>query len=104
MVSKPASERPIDMRASSDRTPRHRARRSTPRDDEPERRVSAGVEWPRPSRRARVLAAALAIAIAAITLAVVGLLWHRAAPPPRPTPTSVEVKLVPAAPAPLPSR
>jgi hypothetical protein len=82
------------MRASSERKPRHRACRSTSRDDEPERRVSAAVEWPRPSRRARVLAAALAIAIAAITLAVVSLVWRRAAPPPRPMPTSVEVKLV----------
>jgi hypothetical protein len=46
-----------------------------------------------------MLAAALAIAFAAITFAIVGLLWHRAAPPPPPTPTSVEVKLVPATPA-----
>lgn len=87
------------MRASIDRKPRLRARRATARDDEPERRVSAGVEWPGPSRRARILAAALAIAAAAITFAVVSLVWHGAAPPPRPMPTSVEVKLIVPAPA-----
>jgi hypothetical protein len=89
-----------DMRGSNERKARHPARRSTSRDDEPQRRVSAGVEWPRPTRRARMLAAALAMAFAAITFAIVALLWHRAAPPPRATPTSVEVKLVPTTPAP----
>jgi len=88
------------MRASIDRKPRLRACRATPRDDEPERRVSAGVEWPGPSRRARVLAAALAIVFAAITFAVVSFVWRGAAPPPRPLSSSVEVKLV----VPSPSR
>ena len=83
-----------DMRASIDTKPRLRAHRTPPRDDEPERRVSAGVERPGPSRRARILAAVLAIAFAAITFAVVSLVWHGAAARPRPIPTSVEVKLV----------
>lgn len=88
-----------DMRVRIDRKPRLRAHRAAARDDEPERRVAAGVEWRGPSRRARILAAALAIACAAITFAIVSLVWHQAAPPPRPTPTSVEVKLVAPAPA-----
>jgi hypothetical protein len=95
------------MRASIDRKPRLRARRATSRDDEPERRVSAGVEWPGPSRRARILAAALAIAFAAITFAIVSVVWRGAAPPARPMPTSVEVKIVvpsPARPMPQASR
>jgi hypothetical protein len=83
-------------------TMRWRANRSTPRDDEPHRYVSPAKHWAGPGRRARVLAAALAIVFAAITFAVVSLVWRRAAPPPRPMPTSVEVKLVPASPAPLP--
>jgi hypothetical protein len=91
------------MRASIDRRPRLRARRATARDDEPERRLSTGVEWPGPSRGARILAAALAIAAAAITFAVVSLVWHGAAPPPRALPNSVEVKIVvPAPPRPVP--
>jgi hypothetical protein len=91
-----------DMRARMASKTRWRASRATPRDEEPQRRVSAGRHWAGPGRRARVLAAVLAIAFAVITFAVVGFAWRRAAPPPRPISTSVEVKLVPASPAPLP--
>ncbi len=88
------------------RKTRWRARRSTTRDDEPRRRVPAdGAEWAGPTRRSRAIAVLIAIALAAITFAVVSRVWRGAAPPPPPRPTSVEVRLIatpttPAAPAP----
>ncbi len=96
------------MRASPSRKTRWRASRSTSRDDEPQRRVSTGAEWPRPSRRARVLTVALSIVLATLTFAVVSVAWDRAAPPQplRPRPAAVEVKVIttPSPVPPLPSR
>ena len=66
-------------------------------------RADAGGHWAGPSRRARIVAAALAIVFAALTVVVVSLLWKRAPAPARPPPTSVEVKLVPSPPLPPPS-
>ena len=52
-----------------------------------------GIEWARPSRRLRVLAAALALAFAVLTAVIVSLAWKRV-PSPRPARPAVEVKLI----------
>ncbi|MEO6361818.1 MAG: hypothetical protein ABIO71_01180 [Caldimonas sp.] len=55
--------------------------------------------WAGPSRRARGFAAALAIALAALTVLVVNTTWRLAAPPPPAPVRSVEARLIA---APLP--
>jgi hypothetical protein len=64
----------------------------------------AGGHWAGPSRRARAIAAALAIVFAALTVVVVSLLWKRV-PPAATAPTAakahapVEVQLISPRPA-----
>ena len=65
---------------------------------EPRRGTAPSVQWAGPSRRARVLAAALAIGLAALSAVIVSLAWKRV-PLPRAQRPSVEVQLI-AAPAP----
>jgi hypothetical protein len=60
-----------------------------------------GVEWPKPSRRARAMVAALAILLALLTAVVVSLAWKRVTPPRAPQ-KAVEVKLI-AAPSTAPA-
>ncbi|MDQ6684428.1 MAG: hypothetical protein M3Z16_04810 [Pseudomonadota bacterium] len=67
---------------------------------DPQRRGPDDVVWPGPSRRARAIAAALAVAFALITFAVVNHEWRRAAPPPPAPPTSVEARLIASPPPP----
>ena len=55
-------------------------------------------DWAATSRRGRVIAVVLAIAIAVLTFAVVNRVWRRAAPAPPAPAGAVEVKLVPSAP------
>jgi hypothetical protein len=59
-----------------------------------------GIEWAKPSRRLRALAAALALALAVLTAVIVSLAWKRV-PSPRPARPPVEVKLI-GAPSPAP--
>jgi hypothetical protein len=60
--------------------------------------------WAGPGLRARAIAVALAIVLAALTFVVVNGVWRHAAPPPAPRASSVEVKLVPFSPPPAASR
>jgi hypothetical protein len=62
-------------------------------------RARDGGRWAGPSRRARAIAVALAVAFAALTFVVVNGVWRRAVPARPAPPTSVEVKLVPSPPA-----
>ena len=62
-------------------------------------------DWAGPSRRARAIAAMVAVVIAVLVFLVVNRVWHGAAPTPRPAkPSPVEVQLVrPSPPAPAAS-
>lgn len=85
-----------DNRTSSPQ--RRRPDRSPAGGDEPRRATSKHLEWAGPTRRARLIAVALAVVIALGTFALVSRTWsHGAAAPKGPEPVQVKLIAEPAA-------